>query len=123
MAATPNPPLPSTGSGQCPNPETSTTDPAVDEATAQAHKDVILRLKNIEGHVRGIQRMVEGGTYCIDVMKQVKAVKQALDRVSAITLETHLRTCVTDGLRSDEVKTRERVIDEIVEVFSAARKL
>ena len=90
---------------------------------AAATPEVIRRLKSVEGHVRGIQRMVSGDAYCIEILKQIKAVKQALERVGALTLETHLKSCVTDGLRSDDVSERERVIEEIVEVFNATGKL
>ena len=85
--------------------------------------DLIRRLKSVEGHVRGIQRMVESDAYCIDILKQIKAVKQALERVGTITLKTHLETCVTVGLRSEDVGERERVISEIVDVVSATGKL
>jgi len=90
---------------------------------ARAAPEVIRRLKSIEGHIRGIQKMVQSDVYCIDILKQIKAVKQALERVGAITLETHLQTCVTEGLRSDDLVERERVIGEIVEVFNATGKL
>jgi len=88
-----------------------------------AAPEVIRRLKSIEGHVRGIQKMVESDAYCIEILKQIKAVKQALERVGTITLETHLKTCVTEGLRSEDVAERERVIGEIVDVFNATGKL
>ena len=90
---------------------------------AAATPEIVQRLKSVEGHVRGIQKMVLEDAYCIDILKQIKAVKQALERVSTLTLETHLQTCVTEGLRSDEVSERERVIDEIVEVLGASGKL
>ena len=98
-------------------------DPSHAAAHAKAALKVIRRLKNIEGHVRGVQKMVQADAYCIDILKQIKAIKQALERVGSITLETHLQTCVTEGLRSDEVEERERVIGEIVEVFNATGKL
>lgn len=85
--------------------------------------DTIQRLKSIEGHIRGIQRMVEEDAYCIDVLKQVKAVKQALEKVGVLTLEAHLQTCVREGLRSEELSERERVVAEIVEVLNATGKL
>ena len=82
------------------------------------------RLLSVRGHVEGILRMLEDDSvYCVDILKQIKAVKQALERVGAITLETHLQTCVTKGLRSDDVLERERVIGEIVDVFNATGKL
>lgn len=97
--------------------------PPSNEKHAAAHRDVVLRLKSIEGHIRGIQRMVESDAYCIDVLKQVKAVKQALERVSLITLESHLQTCVADGLRSEDEAERERVVGELVQVLNASGKL
>ena len=99
------------------------SDPAHAAAHAKAAPEVIRRLKNIEGHVRGVQKMVHADAYCIDILKQIKAIKQALERVGSLTLETHLQTCVTEGLRSKDVEERERVIGEIVEVFNATGKL
>ena len=86
-------------------------------------KDVTNRLKSIEGHVRGIQRMVDEDVYCMDILKQVKAVQQALERVSALTLENHLNTCVTTAVRSADEDEKDRVFDEIMEVFKATGKL
>jgi CsoR family transcriptional regulator, copper-sensing transcriptional repressor len=61
------------------------------------------RLRRIEGQVRGLQRMVEDETYCIDVLTQVSAVTRALQAVSLSLLEEHLRHCVVDAAReSDE---------------------
>ncbi|MEA3335438.1 MAG: metal-sensitive transcriptional regulator [Chloroflexota bacterium] len=84
---------------------------------------VINRLKSIEGHVRGIQRMVEEDKYCIDVMRQIHAVQKALEGVSAMVLENHLNTCVTTAIRGDDADERERMIDEIVGVFHETGKM
>lgn len=86
-------------------------------------KDVTNRLKSVEGHVRGIQRMVDEDVYCMDILKQIKAVQQALERVSAITLENHLNTCVTTAVRSADEDEKDRVFDEIMDVFKATGKL
>lgn len=86
-------------------------------------KDVSNRLKSIEGHIRGIQRMVDEDHYCIDIMKQIKAVQRALDSVNTLILENHLQTCVTTAIRSDDEKERERVLLEITQVFGASHKL
>ncbi len=90
---------------------------------AQVKKDVNNRLKSIEGHIRGIQRMVENDEYCIDIMKQIKAVQGALDRANAMILDNHLQTCVTRAIRSDDKEEQEKVLHEIVELFNAAHKL
>jgi DNA-binding FrmR family transcriptional regulator len=81
------------------------------------------RLKSIEGHIRGIQRMVDEDVYCMDIMKQIKAVQQALERVSALTLENHLNTCVTTAIRSEDSAEQDRVVREIMDVFKATGKL
>ena len=81
-------------------------------------EDVLRRLKNIEGHVRGIEQMVESGVYCIDVIKQIHAVQAALDKVSNIILEGHLHTCVVTAVRGENPDERERVLSEIKDIFS-----
>jgi CsoR family transcriptional regulator, copper-sensing transcriptional repressor len=63
-----------------------------------ASKDQLLtRLKRIEGQVRGIEGMVEGDRYCIDVITQISAVQAALDKVALGLLDGHARYCVVDG--------------------------
>ena len=89
----------------------------------EVKKDVENRLKSIEGHVRGIERMVDEDAYCIDVMKQIKAVQNALERVNSMILANHLQTCVTTAIRSEAEDERERVIGEIIQIFDASSKL
>jgi DNA-binding FrmR family transcriptional regulator len=90
---------------------------------AELKRDVNSRLKSIEGHLRGIQRMVDEDVYCMDILKQVKAVQQALERVGAMTLENHLNTCVSTAIRSKDAAEQERVVREIMDVFKATGKL
>jgi DNA-binding FrmR family transcriptional regulator len=91
---------------------------------AEEHKQgLINRLKSIEGHVRGIQRMVDEDVYCIDVINQNLAVQRALEKVNSLILELHLQTCVTTAIRGDNPAERERVIDEILSVFEATGKM
>ena len=85
--------------------------------------NILNRLKSIEGHVRGIERMVEGGEYCVDVVNQILAVQRALQKVNAMVLDRHLHTCVTTAIRGDNPDERERVIGEIMGVFEATGKL
>ena len=81
------------------------------------------RLKSVEGHIRGIQRMVDEGVYCMDILKQIKAVQQALERVSAITLENNLNTCVVTAIRSQDTDEQDRKVQEIMDVFRATAKM
>jgi DNA-binding FrmR family transcriptional regulator len=84
---------------------------------AEIRAGVIRRLQSVEGHVRGVQRMVEEDKYCIEIIKQVEAIQAALGKVNEIILEGHLHTCVTTAIRGDEPARREAVINEILEVF------
>jgi DNA-binding FrmR family transcriptional regulator len=91
---------------------------------AEEHKQgLINRLKSIEGHVRGIQRMVDQDAYCIDVINQNLAVQRALEKVNSLILERHLQTCVTTAIKGDDPDDRERVIAEIMTVFEATAKI
>ena len=92
------------------------------QPTPDTH-DLVVRLRRIEGQVRGIQRMVEDDTYCIDVIRQVHAVQKALEGVSSLVLENHLNTCVTTAIRGNDVDERQRMIGEIVGVFQETGKL
>jgi DNA-binding FrmR family transcriptional regulator len=91
---------------------------------AQSHKEqVVARLKSIEGHVRGVTRMVEGDAYCIDVLKQTTAIIKAIEKLNLLILDNHLNTCVTTAIRSENHQERERVITELLEVFETSGKL
>jgi CsoR family transcriptional regulator, copper-sensing transcriptional repressor len=87
------------------------------------HEEAIKRLKTIEGHLRGIQRMVDDETYCVDVIRQIQAVQSALTKVSTLMLEEHLNTCVSTAIRGEDLDERERVLKEITSVFGEASKL
>ena len=71
--------------------------------------DYLKRLRRIEGQVRGLQRMVEEDTYCIDVLTQISAATKALQSVSLALLEDHLNHCVVGAARADEEAGREKV--------------
>jgi CsoR family transcriptional regulator, copper-sensing transcriptional repressor len=87
------------------------------------HNDTLVRLKTVEGHIRGIERMVEDGAYCIDVIRQIQAVQSALNKVSGMILEGHLNSCLITAVRGNDPAERERVLQEISEVFDAATKV
>jgi DNA-binding FrmR family transcriptional regulator len=93
------------------------------EGKMNQDKDKILnRLRSIEGHVRGVMKMVEDGAYCIDVVNQINAVQAALQKINTLVLDKHLHTCVTTAIRGDDLGERERVIDEIIQVYNARAK-
>ncbi len=77
------------------------------------------RLKIIEGQVRGLQSMVEKEEYCIDVITQASAIKEALSGVEDIMLENHLSTHVIHQIKSGKDK---QAVDEILKVYKLAQK-
>ena len=83
---------------------------------------VLNRLKSIGGHVRGVEKMVEEGAYCMDIVTQIGAIQAALQKVSATILDRHLHTCVISAIRGEDPNERERVIGEIMDVFNAKSK-
>jgi DNA-binding FrmR family transcriptional regulator len=87
------------------------------------HNEALGRLKNVEGHLRGIQRMIEEDKYCIDVIQQIYAIQAALNKVSTIILEEHLHSCLITAVRGDDPGDRERVLKEIADIFVAATKV
>lgn len=82
-------------------------------------KQAINRLKRIEGQVRGLQKMVEEEKYCIDILTQSNAVKNALLGVDNLILENHLSTHVAEQIKEGET---EKVVEEILEVYKSSNK-
>ena len=71
-------------------------------ATFPKHKDLLPRLRRIEGQVRGISRMVEERRYCIDIIQQLTAARKALDQASLAIMNNHINTCVSESIRKRE---------------------
>ncbi len=69
------------------------------------------RLRRIEGQVRGLQRMVEEDTYCIDILTQVSAATKALETVALSLLDEHLRSCVTNAVRVGGDEAEEKITE------------
>jgi CsoR family transcriptional regulator, copper-sensing transcriptional repressor len=86
-------------------------------------QNTLQRLKTVEGHLRGVIRMVEEDTYCIDVIRQIQAIDAALNKVSTQILENHLNSCVITAVQGNDKKERQRVLKEITEVFEMSNKV
>jgi len=86
------------------------------------HDNALRRLKTVEGHIRGIERMIEDDVYCIDVIRQIQAVQSALNKINAIILDEHLNSCLITAVRGEDPDERERVLKEITDVFDMAAK-
>lgn len=112
-------------------PDAAESPPTLRDAATRRHgyqragrqDDLTNRLRRIEGQVRGVQRMVEEGRYCVDVLTQIDAVTAALARVQDRILESHIHHCVADALAegADPVERDEKV-DEVVTLLKKFRR-
>jgi len=76
-------------------------------------KDLMNRLKRIEGQVRGIETMLDNSAYCPDILIQVSAVTSALNSFSRILLSQHMKSCV----RNDILAGKDETIDELLDTL------
>jgi DNA-binding FrmR family transcriptional regulator len=79
--------------------------------------DLTARLRKIEGQVRGIQRMIEGDEYCIDILTQIAAVNSGLKKVAVFLLEDHIRHCVAEARsssREEKVAEATAAVDRLL---------
>lgn len=76
-----------------------------------------VQLKRIEGQVRGVARMVGEERYCGDVLIQISAIQESLRSVAQVLLRNHLQHCAADAIRSSDPERRERMYDELTELF------
>ncbi|MBI2832430.1 MAG: metal-sensitive transcriptional regulator [Chloroflexi bacterium] len=84
-------------------------------------KEILLRLRKMEGQLKGIQKMVEEDKYCVDVMNQLSSIIAATHKVAAIILKDHIQGCVKDALTRNE--RSDEYVNELIEVVERyARK-
>ncbi|MCR4709393.1 MAG: metal-sensing transcriptional repressor [Clostridiales bacterium] len=88
------------------------------ERSDKEFKDLMNRLKRIEGQVKGVQRMLEENAYCPDIMVQVAAINSALNSFNKVLLAEHLKTCVVDDIKAG----REDTIEELTETLKKVMK-
>lgn len=78
---------------------------------------LLMRLRRMEGQVRGVQKMIEEGRYCVDIVTQLQAISAAADKVAQQVLEGHIRGCVTDAIKEQR---GDEAITELMTVLSKA---
>ena len=81
-------------------------------------RDLMNRLKRIEGQVRGLQRMIDEDAYCPDVLTQASAVNSAINSFCKVLLANHIRTCVANDIRAG----RDETVDELVTTLQKLMK-
>lgn len=88
------------------------------DRTDTEYKDLMNRLKRIEGQVRGVEGMIEKGAYCTDILMQVSAITSALNSFNKVLLGNHVKTCVAENIRSGN----DEVIEELVSTLQKLMK-
>ncbi len=82
------------------------------------YRDLMNRLKRIEGQVRGVQKMLENDAYCPDILIQVSAINSALNGFSKTLLASHMKSCVVEDIRGG----RDEAIDELLDTLQKVMK-
>ena len=85
-------------------------------------KQILNRMNYLTGHLEGIKEMVKDEKYCIDIIKQNRAVIAAIKKVNEMILENHLNTCVTKAIKGKSVKERKKKIKELLEIFKNSNR-
>jgi len=80
-------------------------------------RDLVTRLRRIEGQARGIQRLVDDEAYCLDILQQVEAMTAAADQVAMLVLEDHIDGCLTHAIESGQGQP---YVDEVMQVVRRA---
>ena len=80
-------------------------------------RELLNRLRRIEGQARGLQRLVEGEAYCLDILQQVEAMTAAADQVALLVLEDHIDGCLTHAIDSGQ---GEPYVQEVMQVVRRA---
>ncbi|MDO8602655.1 MAG: metal-sensitive transcriptional regulator [Candidatus Omnitrophota bacterium] len=86
------------------------------------HENQLEYLKKIEGQVRGIQRMIEGKRYCVEILTQIHSIIGALYRVENEIFRKHMEGCVVNALKGKSEKEKQEKIDEIISLISKFRR-
>jgi len=80
------------------------------------------RLRRIEGQVRGVSQMVADGRYCIDILRQVQAIKAALGRAESEILKGHAACCVSDAIAAGDAAEQRTKFNELIDLFEKVKR-
>lgn len=86
------------------------------------HEAELVRLRRIEGQIRGIQKMIEEKRYCVDILTQISSIVGAIKGVEDNILERHLKGCVHESFTKGSKQDKAQKIDEVIEVLKKFRK-
>jgi DNA-binding FrmR family transcriptional regulator len=86
------------------------------------HTEQIEYLKKIEGQIRGVQKMIEEGRYCVDILTQVQSILGAMKRVESAIFKKHLEGCVAGAIQSGSQAETQKKIDEVIGLIGRFKK-
>lgn len=81
--------------------------------------DIKKRLRRTSGQINGIEKMIEEGRYCVDILQQIMAARAALNQVALIMIESHTKSCVANAIKENRT---EQAVDELMGVLSKFTK-
>ncbi|AJQ28890.1 MULTISPECIES: metal-sensitive transcriptional regulator [Pelosinus] len=87
--------------------------------TDKEKSELKLRLKKIAGQINGIDKMLDDGRYCVDVVQQILAARAALNKVSLIIMESHAKSCMVTAIKEDRA---EQSIEELMQLLKQFTK-
>ena len=86
------------------------------------HEAELVRLRRIEGQIRGIQKMIEEKRYCVDILTQISSIVGAIKGVEENILERHLKGCVNESFTKGSKEDKVKKVDEVIGVLKKFRK-
>jgi DNA-binding FrmR family transcriptional regulator len=86
------------------------------------HHEQLVFLKRIEGQIRGVQKMIEEGRYCVDILVQLHSIVGAILRVEDKIFRKHIEGCVSRALKSKSEIEKQRKLDEVMDLIKKFRK-
>lgn len=93
------------------------------EPVSGSREEAVRRLKSIEGHIRGVERMLADEQQCIDIIRQILAIQGALEKLNLLLLEGHLQDRCSEVLREADELERQNFVGELVDILQTSRIL
>ena len=81
------------------------------------HSEDLVRLRRIRGQIEGVERMIEEGRYCLDIVNQMRSIMAAIRSTEGLVMERHIRHCVKDAIEAKDPRGSEQKIDELLKLF------
>ena len=85
----------------------------------ETKQEALKRLAYLAGHLEGVRKMVENDTYCVDVLKQTFAVRRAIEKLEALLLEGHLRSCVVEDIKAGR---EDAAVGELIDLYKVSNQ-